>query len=337
MEVLREEEEAVSARARTRRIAVAALASLALGGAGGVARADDQSDAEDLFERGRKLMERPATLEEACRTLQASMKLMDRGDTLLNLAECHRRQGKSATAWAEFDKALSYGAQAGFPEAIRAATQFRGALAAWLSTLTVTVTPLTAALPGLTVEVAGNPWPRERWNTAFAIDPGPTPVRARATGYKPFDVQVALGADKDAKTVVVVLEVEPPPPPPPPPPRPPPPPGPVAAPRPVWPWIVGAAGVALVGGAVGAEVVSESAHHELDTKCGTGRACPHGFDYAPVRRREVDGFGLFVGLGTGGVLALAGAGLGLGLGARAKPSSTSFLISPSSFAVRSTF
>ena len=116
---------------------------------------------------------------------------------MLNLAVCHRRQGKTATAWAEFDKALTHGTKVGFPEAIEEAKRLRDELAAMLSKLTVTVPPATAALEGLTVEVDGNPWPRERWNIAFVIDPGPIRVRARAKGYKPFEVQVELGADKD--------------------------------------------------------------------------------------------------------------------------------------------
>ncbi len=320
---------------------VALAAGLALGGAGRDAHADDQATAESLFDQGRKLMESNATLGEACRTLQESLRLWDRGDTMLNLAECHRRQGKTATAWAEFDKALSYGAKVGFSEAVQAATRLRDELAAKLSKLTVTVPPATAALPGLAVEVDGNPWPRDRWNTAFVIDPGPIRVRARAKGYQPFEVLVQLGADKDAKSVVVALEIEPPPPPPPPP-RP----GPVAKPRPRWPWFVGAAGVALGGAAVGSEIVSRSAGNELDTKCGAARqSCPHGYDFSAARSREIVGFGLFVGLGTTGILALGAAGLGFGLSARGQtppsatstPPSTSLVFSPTSLAVRTTF
>ena len=323
------------------RRALAVAAGVAMVGAGVDARADDQLTAEELFERGRKLMESNATLGEACRTLQDSLKLMDRGDTMLNLAECHRRQGKTATAWAEFDKALSHGARVGFSEAIQTATRLREALAARLSKLTVTVPPASATLEGLTLEVDGDPWPRERWNTAVVIDPGAILIRARARGYKPFDVQVELGADKDAKSVVVVLELEPPPPPPPPPPPRPLPPGPKAMPsRPVWPWIVGAAGAAFGGAAIGSEIVSLGAHSELDARCGPARQSCHGYDYHPARSRELLGFGLFVGLGAGGILALGAAGVGLGLAPRARGPggpSTSWVVSPTSIAVQTSF
>jgi hypothetical protein len=343
MEGLREEEEAVSARLRSpprgglSRLALAVAGGLALAGAGASARADDQPEAVRLFDKARSLMQNAATLAEACRTLEESLKLWDRGDTVLNLALCHRRQGKTATAWAEFDKAISHGTKVGFPEAIEEAKRQRAELEAILSRLTVTVPPVTAALDGLTVEVDGEPLPRERWNIVFVRDPGPVRVRAQARGHKPFEVQVELGAKKDAKSVVVVLEVEPPPLPPTPPPQP----RPIAKPpRPVWPWVVGGAGVALGAAAVGSEILSLSAHKELDTKCGPARqSCPPGYDFHAARGREVLGFGLFVGLGAGGVLALGAAGVGLGLSsARAKQAPvTSFVVSPTSIGVHSAF
>ncbi|MFS8065681.1 MAG: tetratricopeptide repeat protein [Byssovorax sp.] len=318
------------------RLTLTAACGLALISAAGEARADDQQKAEELFERGRKLMQSATTLDEACRTLAESLKHMDRGDTVLNLAECHRRQGKTATAWAEFDRALSHGSKVGFPEAIQAATQLRNKLATKLSRLTVTIPAPTAALADLTVEVGGNPWPRERWNTASVIDPGPVQITAKARGYKPFEVGVEIGAEKDAKTVVVVLEVEPPPPPPL---APPPPPAPIPKPaRPLWPWIVGGAGVALGAAAIGAEIVAVGAHDELDKKCGQARqSCPRGHDFGPARTRELLGFGLFVGLGTTGVLALGAAGLRLGLSSPAQTRGPTLVFSPTTIAVQSTF
>ncbi|MFT3764255.1 MAG: tetratricopeptide repeat protein [Minicystis sp.] len=320
--------------------ALALAAGLALSCAAAGARADDQQQqrAEELFDEGRKLMRSRATLDQACRTLQESLTLWDRGDTMLNLALCHRLQGKTATAWTEFDKALSHGVKVRFPEAIAEAKKQRSELAAILSKLTVTVPPATAAIEGLTVELDGKPLPREVWNTAFVIDPGPVHVEARAAGYKPFDVRIEIGKEKDVKTVVVVLERAPAPPPPPPPP---PPPSVAKTSRPVWPWIVGGAGLALGAGAIVAEVISQSAHRELDRKCGDDRrACMPGYDFTSARNRELVGFGLFVGLGTGGILALGAAGVGIGLsskGQNAQKPSTSLVLSPTMISVESSF
>jgi hypothetical protein len=317
-------------------------ATIALLGLSSPARAEEPT-ALQLFEKGRKLMEQRATLDEACKTLEQSLELADRGDTLLNLAECHRRQGRSATAWAEFDRALKVGTTVGFAEAIRAATRFRDYLYARLSHLTVTVSPETAALPEFTLLLNGKPWPKEKWNVSLPYDPGSIEVSATAKGYKPFIANVGLGPEKGARTVVVVLEVVPPPPPPPPVVvAPPPPPPPVVVPRsrPVWPWIVGAAGLGLAGAAIGLEVDSRSAGSQLNAKCGAVRnLCPVGFDFASLRAREVRGFDLFLGLGAGGVVGIAAAAIGLGVWSRGAPEGprTGVVLGPTSVTIQSSF
>lgn len=319
-----------------RRLALASAAGIALASTAADAHADDQARAEELFDEGRRLMQSRATLDTACLKLEESLKLWDRGDTVLNLALCHRRQGRTAAAFYEFDRALTHGIKVRFPEAIVEAQRQRAELATILSRLTVAVPPAIASLDGLAVTVNGQPWPRDRWNTAFITDPGLLRVHAEARGRKPFDAQVDLGPKKDEKTVVVSLQIEPAPPPPPPPP----PPAPAAA-RPLWPFIVGGAGAALGIAAVSFEGVSRAAAAQLDRKCGADRrSCPLTYDYQPARSREVIGYGLFAGLGTGALLALGAAGVGLGLSARApgKAAPTvSLVLSPTSIGVQSTF
>ena len=98
--------------------------------------------------------------------------------------------------------------------------------------------------------------------------------------------------------------------------------------------------MALGAAALGSEIVSVSAHKELNNKCGVDRqSCPPppGYDFHAARTRELVGFGLFLGLGTGGVLALGAAGVGLALPSRTQGPSTSLLISPTTIGVRSTF
>jgi hypothetical protein len=311
------------------------------------ARALDEADrkkAEAMFDEGRKLMMEPGKLDEGCATLAKSYALHERGDTLLNLAECHSRQGKTATAWREFDQAIRIGASFKFQEAIEVAKMRRDQLAEKLSSLTVTIAPEVGALEGFTVTLDGAALDKLRWNQKENRDPGPVEVTASAKGYKPFVARVDVGADKDAKVVVVKLEKEPPPPPPPkpPPPKAPPPPPPSPA-KPVWPWIVGGVGLGLVGASIGLGVDVLGAGDELDARCGPQRsACPPGYDFASVRSRELTNFGLFVGLGAGGLVALGAAGLGLGLSGSSGPAKsstpkTSLHLSPTSAYVQGSF
>lgn len=312
--------------------ALAAAFGLALTFAGANARGDDQQRAEELFDEGRRLMRSRATIDKACSTLEESLRLWDRGDTVLNLALCHRLQGKTATAWIEFDRAVSHGIKVRFPEAILEAKKQRAELATKLSRLTVTVPPKLETLEGLSVEVDGKAWPRQRWNVASPADPGPLRVTAQAKGHKPFEAKVVLGPNKDTKTVVVALEVEPPSPPPPPPPRP------VTKPRPVWPWVVGSSGIVLGAAALGAEIMSVLAHNELDTECKPHRrACRLGYDFGPVRTRELAGFGLFLGLGAAAVVAVGAAGVGFVLPSLGQKQGVSLMVSPTSVGLQMSF
>jgi hypothetical protein len=319
-------------RARSSLVVAAVAFTLAL--APGVAHAAPD-EAEQLFDRGHLLMEKNSTLDEACVVLQKSYALAERGDTLLNLAECHRRQGKTASAWSEFDHAIRVGMKVKFPEAVTVATQLRDELATKLSRVRVEVPPAVASLEGLTLEVNGKPWPKASWNKAVIHDPGPLEIVATAKGYQRFTAQVDLGKDKDEKAVAIALEPEPKPvvvPPPPPPPTP--------YKAPIWPWIVGGAGVALSVAAVVFEIDSRSAGGDIDSHCGGGtlRGCPRSYDFSSARARETRGFDLFVGLGAAGVAAM-GVGLGFGLALRHGPSGerTGLVLGPTSATLEQTF
>lgn len=62
--------------------------------------------AEQLFEEGRELLV-AGDLVGACARFEKSQKLDPGGGTLLNLALCHEKQGRVATAWSEFHEAAA--------------------------------------------------------------------------------------------------------------------------------------------------------------------------------------------------------------------------------------
>jgi hypothetical protein len=261
---------------------------------------------EELFLRGRSLMQQdPPQLEEACATLAQSLSLRARGDVLLNLAECHRRQGKTATAWREFDEAIRYAEAAEFTQAIETAKRYRDLLAKDLSELVIQV-PFPPA--GLSVELDGKRLPGQQWGVPLFVDPGVHAVSASAPGHEPFSGSVEV-KDRAGRAVIPVEMKKKPEAPRPPPPKPRPAKPAESAGVPAWAIAVGSAGVVMMGVSVVFGIRTASVAGDLDDQCGDARdACPGSYDFESDRSAEVTSFGLFVGLGIAGVGA-AGTGL----------------------------
>lgn len=96
----------MSHRARS---ALAASASVvALLAAPSVARPQDQDQAaaEALFKAGRTLVQ-AGEIEAGCQKLEQSQEIAPSLGTLLNIADCRERTGRTATAWLHFRKAAN--------------------------------------------------------------------------------------------------------------------------------------------------------------------------------------------------------------------------------------
>lgn len=284
---------------------------------------EQRAEAEKLFADGRKLMTDKKKLNEACDTLAKSYEIQKRGDTLLNLAECHRRQGKTATAWREFDEAIKYAKEVQFTEAIETAERLRDQLAVGLSQLQVDVPVPTPEPEELVVILDGKPLPSIQWGDPLFVDPGLHTVSATAKGYVSFDSSADVKEGAGRTTITVRLEKIPEPPKPPPPkvepkpePKPVPKPPPEEATVPIWAIVVGSAGIAMMGVSIGFGVDLLGVGGELDDECG-GEArnqCPSTYDFEGAYSHEKRSFGIFVGLGAAGIAATAAGAIGLGLG-----------------------
>lgn len=288
----------------------------------------DWVEAAKLLDEGRSLMMKRGMLDEACLALKQSYSLRRRGDTLLNLAECHRRQGKTATAWREFDEAIRYAEAAEFNEAVQAAQLYRDQLAKTLSELVIEA-PAGALRPeGLSVTLDGEALPDQQWGQTLYVDPGTHQVEATAPQHHPFSASAVVGPKGDRSVVTLKLVLIPVAPrPPPPPPKPPPPPEKAKPEVPVWAVVVGGVGVAMMGTSIGFLVDSVAAGNELDDTCGgeLRNACRPGAPFAETYDREVLGFGLFVGLGASGLVATGVGVVGLVVGLTAEPSPVAVL------------
>src|SRR6516165_4621044 len=98
--------------------------------------AADKSLATQLFKEGRNLVDQ-GHVSEGCRKLEESQRLDPGGGTLLNVALCHEKEGRRATAWAEFTEALGIAKKDDRPERVELAQSHITALEPTLSHLVI--------------------------------------------------------------------------------------------------------------------------------------------------------------------------------------------------------
>jgi hypothetical protein len=168
--------------------------------------------ATKLFNDGKQLMAEGRTAE-ACAKLGESQRLDPAPGTILNLAVCHEKQGRTATAWAEYRDARLAALRDGRADRVTFADQHARALEPRLSHLKVSV-PAGADLPGLSIRRDGGTLPRDAWDTPLPVDPGEHVVEASAADRTPLRVRVQVRPDGDLAEVVITPLAEAPPPPP---------------------------------------------------------------------------------------------------------------------------
>lgn len=148
----------------------------------GPARAEEATDtaalARELFDQGRLLVE-ARDYEKACPKFAESYRLNPGGGTLLNLAVCHELQGKTATAWAEFQDALRIARRDDRADRQALAEEHLAVLGPKLSRLRVVV-PEAARAKGLTIHRNGVLLGEAAWGVAVPVDPGEQSIEITA-------------------------------------------------------------------------------------------------------------------------------------------------------------
>ena len=157
--------------------------------------------AEALYRQARDLMA-AGKYEEACPKFAQSQQLDPATGTLLNLAACHEKQGRLATAWLEYSDALVAARRDAREDRVEYARQRAQELEPKLSRLTLLLAP-DADTPGLTIELDGASVGRAVIGAPTPVDPGKHSVRAVAPGKKPqiFDIEIGAGAAQQSLTI----------------------------------------------------------------------------------------------------------------------------------------
>ena len=167
---------------------------------------EPEPSATGLLAEGRALMDEGKT-SEACEKFSKSHELEAQADTLVELAGCREREGRTATAWLVYGKARDALNKANRRKRGDLIAERIAAIEAVLSKLTVVVSGGRPA--GFAVTLDGRDLEQPQWGTTAPIDPGAHTVRASAPGMQPWEQTVDIGRESDAQTVTIpTLEPE---------------------------------------------------------------------------------------------------------------------------------
>jgi Tfp pilus assembly protein PilF len=160
--------------------------------------------AEALFKEAKELLKR-GKVPEACRKLEGSYRIDQAAGTLLNLALCHEKEGKTASAWGEFNESLQIAKKTKRPDREKIAREHIAELEPKLSRFVVAV-PDESRVLELVVEMDGVPLEPGAWGTAIPIDPGEHTAVAKAPKHKTWESKLTVQEAKVATLLVPKLQ-----------------------------------------------------------------------------------------------------------------------------------
>jgi hypothetical protein len=172
----------------------------------------DAAVAQSMFDEGRRLMSEKR-YAEACPKLADSQRLDPALGTLLNLAVCHEKLGRTASAWTEYRDAESIAKREGRLDRAAYAREHVAQIEPHLSHVTVvrgSNQDGRAAEAGLDVRLDDASVGLAALGTALPIDPGEHKIEARAPGKITWTGTVTVGADAaSTKVEIPILADEP--------------------------------------------------------------------------------------------------------------------------------
>jgi hypothetical protein len=191
----------------SRRLAIATWLLTASATSVALAGSPASGQAQALARDARKLIAK-RQYAAACPKLQESQRLAPSPKTLLELALCHEKEGKTATAFAELNTVVQQAEWEGPKEAAKTAKAHLLQLDPRLSRITVKV-PASSETEGLQVTVDGLPLARSAWGLPQPVDPGRHEIAASGPGRTPWSTTIRIQGDREQQSVQVPVSVAP--------------------------------------------------------------------------------------------------------------------------------
>lgn len=165
--------------------------------------------AEALYRQARDLMA-AGDYEKACPKFAESQRLDPATGTLLNLASCHEKQGRLASAWLEYSDAAVAARRDQREDRVEYAQSRALSLEPKLSRLTLLLAA-DADEPELSIELDGASVGRAVVGAPTPVDAGTHTVRASAPGKKSWSQSILIGAEAAQQSLTIPkLELAPP-------------------------------------------------------------------------------------------------------------------------------
>ena len=260
----------------------------------------DRAMAQSLFEDGRRLMAN-GDFASACPKLAESQTLDPSGGTLLNLAVCHEKQGRLATAWSDFKEALSVARRDNRTDRFEVAQEHLTTLEPRVPSLTIRV---ASAKPDQQVLLDGAPVRAAAWGTPIAVDPGSHRLESSAAGHVAWTGPLELAVAERKVVEVPELAVNA---------------GPGTTPRATdetktsapaeashsnaLGWVVLGTGVVALGVGTYFGVSALSTQNKVDQECPTLQSCsPKGIDLSHDAQAAAWASNIGIGVGIVGVV-----------------------------------
>jgi hypothetical protein len=155
--------------------------------------------AETLFRAGKQLLAQ-GKVAEACAKFAESQRTEPALGTLLNLAACHEREGKTASAWAEFQEVAMSARRQNQPERESVARERKALLEPKLSRLEIRA---EGAAKDLRVTLDARPLGAAVFGVAMPIDPGEHVIEATAPGKRAWKTKVAIAEGPSTRSIAV--------------------------------------------------------------------------------------------------------------------------------------
>ncbi len=181
-------------------VSVVLAACIVTPGAASAQSAQDKAAADVLFQQGKKLMQENK-LADACPKFAESLRLDTGTGTMLWLADCYERSGKTASAWGQFLEAAETAVKTKDARE-KIARERSKQLEPRLVKLQIVV-PDAVAAQGIEIKRDGSVLGKPLWGTAVPVDPGGHAIVAHAPGFKTWEGSIETSVEGKTVTVTV--------------------------------------------------------------------------------------------------------------------------------------